>query len=85
MLPLVTTMPAFSALATSGVKCGDKICKVFQYCSSFHEDCDDCSRVCDEGHNYDEMICKSQCQGENFYEFYFILVYRTNLEQKLAT
>ena len=65
MLPLVTTMPAFSALSASGVKCGQKICEIFQYCNEFHEDCDDCKNICeDKHHNYDDEICKTQCRGE---------------------
>lgn len=68
MLPLVTTMPlgsaAFSALTVGGVKCGTKICELFQYCSEIHFECDDCMPICDEnGHNFDVETCKSKCQG----------------------
>lgn len=69
MLPLVTTMPlsstAFTALAVGGARCGTKICEIYQYCSGFHTDCEDCEPICDEkNHNFDAEACKSDCRGK---------------------
>lgn len=65
MLPLVSTMPAFSALTIGGIKCGTKICELYQFCSDFHSDCDDCAPVCDENnHNFDKEVCVAHCRGE---------------------
>lgn len=71
MLPLVTTMPlgttAFSALALGGARCGTKICPAYHFCSSFHNDCEDCAPICDEnGHNFDKETCISECRGKTF-------------------
>ena len=72
MLPLVTTMPlgttAFTALTIGGARCGTKICEAYQFCSRFHSDCEDCAPICDEqGHNFDQETCLSECRGEFFF------------------
>lgn len=74
MLPLVTTMPlsstAFTALAIGGARCGTKICDIYQFCSQFHSDCEDCAPICDEhGHNFDKETCVSECRGEAYAAF----------------
>lgn len=71
MLPLVTTMPlsstAFTALALGGARCGTKICAMYEFCSPFHSDCEDCAPICDEnGHNFDKESCVSACRGEAY-------------------
>lgn len=73
MLPLVSTMPfsatAFTALVVNGAKCGTKICEIYQYCSGFHLECDDCKPICDEhGHNFDRETCMSDCRGKRLNE-----------------
>ncbi|CRK94422.1 CLUMA_CG007929, isoform A [Clunio marinus] len=67
MLPLVTTMPlsttAFSTLAVGGSQCGTKLCDVYQFCSSYHQECEDCAMTCDETHhNFDQEVCMAECR-----------------------
>lgn len=67
MLPLVTTMSIspFVALSAAAARCGTKVCDFFQYCNKFHNQCEDCSTICDEStHNFDEEICLSDCQSK---------------------
>lgn len=55
---------AYGGLTVNGPKCGQKTCKLSEYCSSFDNTCQDCSVVCNTAsHNYEEAICEKQCQG----------------------
>ncbi|CAK9832015.1 hypothetical protein ANTRET_LOCUS8916 [Anthophora retusa] len=46
-----------------GVKCGDHLCAVFEYCSPHSKDCQPCSSVCDiSSGKYDEGECMSDCR-----------------------
>ena len=70
MLPLVlmSNLPvsASAAFTIFGQKCGTKVCKIYQFCSKFHNtQCEDCSKICDASdHNYEEDICLEDCQSK---------------------
>lgn len=69
MLPLVSTVPigtsAFTALSPTGNKCGSKLCGIYEFCSKYHNDCENCEPVCEEkSHNFDRETCITDCQSE---------------------
>ncbi|XP_050307222.1 uncharacterized protein LOC126743971 [Anthonomus grandis grandis] len=46
-------------LTVEGVKCGQKTCKLTEYCSSFHTTCESCADICDANDNAE---CEKLCQ-----------------------
>ncbi|XP_066253901.1 uncharacterized protein [Euwallacea similis] len=51
-------------ITVDGSKCGQRVCKLNQYCSDLDRTCQECANVCNKSliHNYEESICESQCQ-----------------------
>lgn len=65
MLPLVSTMPTSSlAVSIGAVQCGEKFCSILEYCSDHTSDCEKCSEICEQSHNYDEHLCLMKCRGK---------------------
>ncbi|XP_030753534.1 protein grindelwald [Sitophilus oryzae] len=60
---LVFGAVTYGGITIEGTKCGQKVCKLSEYCSNFDSTCQQCSSVCDaKGHNYEKQLCESQCQ-----------------------
>jgi hypothetical protein len=57
---------AQAALTISGKRCGPTtVCMQHQFCSAYHNQCENCNTVCDESsHNFDESTCLKDCQGK---------------------
>lgn len=85
-LPL---MQLNAAITLAGKQCGTKICHIMEFCSTFNNQCEHCDLVCNaSAHNYDQVICTTQCQGEtetqtidwssnfNFIFFHFLSLFR---------
>ncbi|KAF7271777.1 uncharacterized protein LOC143193546 [Rhynchophorus ferrugineus] len=54
---------ASAGITLEGVKCGQKSCRLSEYCSNFDKTCQPCSSACDtSSHNYEKILCESQCQ-----------------------
>ncbi|KAJ8975847.1 hypothetical protein NQ317_007452 [Molorchus minor] len=50
-------------LTIEGVKCGQRTCKLTEYCSEFDRTCQSCSGICNATvHNYDKILCEKDCQ-----------------------
>ncbi|CAH1117366.1 unnamed protein product [Phaedon cochleariae] len=54
---------AASQLTLAGPKCGQRQCKMTEYCSPTDGTCAPCSIACNKSsHNYEEIICENKCQ-----------------------
>ncbi|KAJ8916244.1 hypothetical protein NQ315_016383 [Exocentrus adspersus] len=50
-------------LTLGEVRCGQKNCKQWEYCSEFDKTCQPCKGVCDDStHNFDRSLCEKDCQ-----------------------
>lgn len=66
----VTFYVASAALTLHDKRCGNKSCNIFEYCSNFNGQCENCATVCElEAHNFDHEICLKQCQGKDLFFF----------------
>ncbi|KAH8412568.1 hypothetical protein KR009_003156 [Drosophila setifemur] len=66
-------LPSFSLVtaANDGSKdCHGKVCHpVDEYCSTFAENCEPCSQICDStSHNYQAAMCAKECSAYNRFE-----------------
>lgn len=53
-----------SALTLTGPGCGEKRCKINEFCSRSDSFCKPCADICDrKSHNYEEKDCVADCQG----------------------
>lgn len=56
-------------ITIGGVKCGEKVCKLSEYCSQFDNTCQPCQKICDKtSHNYEEAVCEKDCQSKYFFK-----------------
>lgn len=71
MTLIVTTIVALSVLANAVLadlnpdrtKCGEKICNISEYCSTFDLHCRPCAVACNvSSHNYQPLECRRDCQ-----------------------
>ncbi|KAI7815693.1 protein grindelwald [Rhyzopertha dominica] len=52
-----------SALSLTGPGCGEKRCKINEFCSRSDSFCKPCADICDrKSHNYEEKDCVADCQ-----------------------
>ncbi|KAI8430732.1 hypothetical protein MSG28_000916 [Choristoneura fumiferana] len=65
MLCLLAVAGAASAqLVLDGVRCGQLLCQLDEYCSPETNRCAPCSIICNKTHhNYDSGMCIKECQG----------------------
>lgn len=64
---------ASAAVTLNDKRCGNKSCSIFEYCSNFNGQCENCAKVCElEAHNFDHEICLKQCQGKEFFVFVYL-------------
>lgn len=60
---LCTLQSVRCSLTVDGVKCGQKTCNQWEYCSAFDGTCQKCEGICDTTHhNYDKDLCEKECQ-----------------------
>lgn len=52
-----------AAITFNGAKCGTTNCRLDQFCSKYHKQCEECSTICDKTtHNFDKEMCTLECQ-----------------------
>ncbi|XP_075991031.1 grindelwald [Anticarsia gemmatalis] len=55
---------ASAQLSLDGIRCGQLVCQLEEYCSEETNRCAPCSVVCNKtSHNYDAGACVKECQG----------------------
>ncbi|CAG9839131.1 unnamed protein product [Diabrotica balteata] len=51
-------------LTVTGVKCGERTCKLLEYCSDFDGICEPCVDICNSSHhNFNQNLCEKKCQN----------------------
>ncbi|XP_056644571.1 protein grindelwald [Diorhabda carinulata] len=59
----VVSIESQGLAATTTVKCGEKVCNLYEYCSKFDGSCQLCSDICNSTHhNFDKYQCEERCQ-----------------------
>lgn len=52
------------SLILGQVKCGQRTCQQWEYCSKVDKTCQPCKSACDStSHNFEKEICEESCQG----------------------
>lgn len=60
---LISCNSVDAAITFNGAKCGTTNCRLDQFCSKYHKQCEECSTICDNTtHNFDKEMCTLECQ-----------------------